>query len=150
MLRPFILLFFAAAFTSCVASEVVMRNQVQIVGNWDVERANFRHETNLSGGDLTPLYADHVVSFFPDGTTTYAAGPDSTFTGIYQIVPQRSGPWNDGGTDFLIDADYFHPDGQPAFNWLGTINRLGDKRFNLAIAELDGDVMLRMRRRVAR
>ena len=150
MLRLLTFFIFAATLTSCVASEVVRRNQALIVGDWTVNQANFRHETNLSGGNLTPLYEDHVVSFYPDGTTTYVAGPDSTFTGIYQILPQRANPWNDGGTDFLIDADYVYPDGRPAFNWLGTINRLGEKRFTLAIAELDGDIVLRMRRRVAR
>ncbi|MEL6274919.1 MAG: hypothetical protein AAFU03_07445, partial [Bacteroidota bacterium] len=51
----------------------------------------------------------------------------------------------DDGDDveFLIDADFFDENGFLAFQWIGTIERLGRNNFNVRVQERDGELVLK-------
>jgi hypothetical protein len=126
--------------SGCSIEDRIERREDRLLGTWVIDRASFDEDGALFNNNITDDFRGDQITFFRNGQLEYLAGDGRFFSGTWFIDALRD---LDDDLEFTIDADFFEPNGRPAFRWLGTINRLTNNNFNLNVAEVDGTLRLR-------
>lgn len=128
--------------TGCSIEDRIENREDRILGTWVIENAFFRADGALFRDNVYNDFRGDRITFLPDGTVEYVSGNGAFFDGpwfIDAIRPDRS----DDDIEFTLDADFFDASGNLAFRWVGTIERLGNRNFNIEIAERNGILRLK-------
>ena len=140
------LLFFALAITlvsSCSIEQRIERREDRLIGTWALDRAFFWGDGALFRDNVTSDFRGDIVTFFGDFTLLYEAGNGEVFDGVWTISALRDLGDDGDDVEFLIDADFFDEAGFVAFQWIGTIERLGRNNFNVRVQERNGELVLK-------
>lgn len=125
---------------ACSIEQRIERREDRLVGTWQIDRATFKDDNALFATNVTGEFRGDVVTFLPDYTLWYETGRGEVFDGYWAINAIRD---LDDDTEFTFDADFFDSRGRLAFQWLGTIDRLNDRRFKVVVFERGGSLRLR-------
>ena len=131
---------FLLTVLSCSIEDRIERREDRLLGTWQIDKASFKDDDDLFGDNVTNEFRGDRVTFFPDYTLLYEAGNGQLFDGFWVINAIRD---LDDDTEFTLDADFFDLRGRPAFQWLGTLNRLNGNRLNVTVFERGGVLQLR-------
>ncbi|WP_157976011.1 hypothetical protein [Lewinella sp. IMCC34191] len=134
---PFLILFF---FAACSIEDRIERREDRLLGTWQIDKATFKDDNALFRDNVTAEFRGDIVTFLPDNTLLYETGSGVLFDGFWVISAVRD---LDDDTEFTLDADFFDFRGRPAFQWLGTIDRLNNNSLNVTVFERGGVLQLR-------
>lgn len=124
----------------CGIDSRLERREDRLLGTWEIERAVFNEDGALFNDNITDDFRGDRITFFRNGQLEYVTGDGRFFAGTWFIDALRD---LDDDLEFTMDADFFEPNGRPAFRWLGTIDRLTNNNFNINVAEVDGTLRLK-------
>lgn len=138
------LTFFIGLFliTSCTTEDLIERREDRLIGSWEIDRARFDEDNEFFSDNIINEYRGDELTFFEDGTLEYLEDNGELFIGTWYIDAIRNSS-NDDGTLFTLDADFYDIDGNLVFRWLGDIDRLTYRNFNISISDRDGELRLR-------
>lgn len=125
--------------TGCTIEDRIERREDRILGTWVIDNAFFRRDGALFRNNVRDDFRGDRITFLPDGTLEYTTGNGQFFTGPWFIDAFRG----DEDLEFTLDADFFDGAGNLAFRWVGVIDRLGTRNFNIDINERDGTLRIR-------
>lgn len=145
-MRYFLFLFGLICFSACSVEQQLERREDRILGTWVIDRARFDENGDLFNDNVDDLYKGDLIDFYADGTTNYESINNDLFVGLWRITPWREEVNGEGDVEFILDAEFYFPNGDLAFAWVGEINRLGNNDFNLSISEPTGVLRLRLDR----
>lgn len=141
MKYPFTLLFLAVLLCAgCSVDDQLRNREDRLIGSWVLERASFDEDGALFNDNVTDEFRGDQITFFRNGRVEYLAGDGAFFAGTWFMDALRD---LDDDLEFTLDADFFDDNGQLAFRWVGTIDRLTNNNFNINVAEVDGVLRLR-------
>ena len=129
--------------TTCSIEDRIENREDRLIGTWIIERASFMGDNALFGDNVTDEFRGDLITFYSDYTLFYEPADGSIFDGNWSISALRDRGDDDDEVEFLLDADFFDPDGRLSFHWIGTIDRLGRDNFNLTLSERTGELRLR-------
>ncbi|WP_157974534.1 hypothetical protein [Lewinella sp. IMCC34183] len=135
---------FLLLITSCSLEDRIERREDRLVGTWEIDRASYKGNNDLFGDNVTSQFSGDRVEFYPDYSLVYETGTGVIYDGYWSINALRE---PDDETEFTFDADFFDFQGRPAFQWLGTIDKLNRQRFKVTVLERAGTLRLRWCRR---
>ncbi len=127
-------------FVGCSIEDRIERREDRLLGAWQIDKATFKDDNALFRDNVTGDFRGDRVTFFPDYTLLYETGTGQLFDGYWVINAVRD---RDDDTEFTLDADFFDLRGRPAFQWLGTIDRLSNNSLNVTVFERGGVLQLR-------
>ena len=127
-------------FVGCSIEDRIERREDRLLGAWQIDKATFKDDNALFRDNVTGDFRGDRVTFFPDYTLLYETGTGQLFDGYWVISAVRD---RDDDTEFTLDADFFDLRGRPAFQWLGTIDRLSNNSLNVTVFERGGVLQLR-------
>ena len=131
---------------SCSLEDRIERREDRLLGTWVIDRARFAENGDLFNDNVDGDFKGDLLDFFGDGTVNYESIDNRFFTGFWRIEALRDELDGENDVEFLLDAEFFFPDGRLAFTWLGQIDRLGNNDFNVTIQEPTGQLRLRLDR----
>ena len=134
------------AFTACSLEERIERREDRLLGTWVIDKARFDEPNELFDDDVDDEFKGDLIDFYRDGTTNYESINNDFFTGFWRVVGLREEVDGERDVEFLLDAEFFFPDGTPAFTWVGRITRLGGEDLTLRIQEPTGELRLQLDR----
>ncbi|THH40337.1 hypothetical protein [Neolewinella litorea] len=126
--------------SACSIEERIERREDRLTGSWQIERATFKGNNALFRDNITEEFLGDRVTFYPDYTLVYDSGGGEFYDGYWAINVLRE---RDEGIEFTFDADFFDFRGRPAFQWIGTIEKLNRNRFKVTVYERRGILQLR-------
>lgn len=129
--------------SGCSIQDRIERREDRLIGSWIIDRAFFYEDGNLFRDNLTNEFRGDVITFFPDFTLRYDAANGEIYDGVWAISALRDQEDGDPDVEFLIDADFFDFRGFVAFTWIGQVQRLGSRNFNVRLQERTGELLLR-------
>lgn len=145
-MRHLFLCFGLMSLLACSVESQLERREDRILGTWVIDRARFDENGDLFSDNVDDAFKGDLLDFFADGTVNYESVDNALFLGAYRIVPWREDVNGEGDLEFVLDAEFYFPDGTLAFAWVGGIDRLGNNDFNLSISEPTGVLRLRLDR----
>lgn len=128
--------------SSCSIQDRIENREDRLLGTWVIDNAFFRRDGALFRDNVLNDFRGDRITFLPDGTVEYVTGNGEFFDGPWFIDAIRADATNDD-LEFTIDADFFDGFGNLAFRWVGTIDRLGSRNFNVNISERNGVLRLK-------
>jgi len=130
-------------FSSCTTEDLIERREDRLIGSWEIDRARYDDDGfNFNTDNVINEYRGDELTFFEDGSLEYIEDDGEFYTGTWYIDAIR-GQGDDGSTLFTLDADFYDVDGFLVFRWLGDIDRLTYRNFNISISDRDGELRLR-------
>ncbi|MGB3801889.1 MAG: hypothetical protein WA952_18870 [Lewinella sp.] len=126
--------------SSCSIEDRIERREDRLLGMWQIDRATFKDDNALFRDNVTSEFRGDIVTFLPDNTLLYETGAGALFDGFWVISAVRD---LDDDVEFTLDADFFDDRARPAFQWLGTIDRLSGNSLNVTVFERGGVLQLR-------
>ena len=82
------------------------------------------------------------LSFFENGSLEYIDDNVEIYTGTWFIDALR-GRGEDDSTLYTLDADFYDINDNLVFRWVGDIDKLTYRNFNISISDRDGELRLR-------
>ncbi len=137
--RPTYLLIPLLMLWSCSVEDRIERREDRLTGSWQIHRATYKDDHDLFRDNVISGFRGDVVTFYSDYTLLYRTGSGVIYGGYWAISAIRD---LDDETEFTFDADFFDGFGRPAFQWLGTIDKLNRNRFKVMVSERGGILRL--------
>lgn len=137
--RHLLILLLLVTCFACSIEERIERREDRVTGSWRIDRATFKDDDDLFRDNIIDEFRGDAVTFYPDYTLLYRTGTGVVYEGYWAISAIRD---LDDETEFTFDADFFDGFGRPAFQWLGTIDKLNSNRFRVVVFERGGTLRL--------
>jgi len=128
--------------TSCTTEELIERKEDRLIGSWEIDRARFDEDGFFNVDNITNEYRGDELTFFENGSLEYVESDGEVFTGSWFIDALRGGG-DDDSTLYTLDADFYDFNGNLVFRWLGDIDKLTYRNFNISISDRNGELRLR-------
>lgn len=128
--------------TSCTTEDLIERREDRLIGTWEIDRAWYDEDGLFNSSNIINEYRGDELTFFENGELEYTEDNGEIYTGTWYIDALRRRGDNDE-TEFTLDADFYDFNGNLAFRWLGDIQRLTFRNFNINISDRDGELRLR-------
>ena len=139
----------AMAVGACSKEHIIERKEDKIIGAWVFDKVFYKKDHALFRDDISHLYRDDIIEFFPDYTAIYDDfSLREVFDGQWSLIVDDDFYYDDGGSDleFFIDAvffDYIHGE---EFTFFGSITRLGRERLHFESHDRKGVFTFKLRR----
>ena len=140
--KYFIILLGLFLITSCSTEELIERKEDRLIGTWEIDRARFDEDGFSFSDNVINEYRGDELTFFTNGALEYKEDNGEIFTGTWYVDALR-GRGEDDTTEFTLDADFYDVNDNLVFRWLGDIDKLTYRNFNISISDRDGELRLR-------
>ena len=128
--------------TSCSTEELIERREDRLIGTWEIDRARYDEDGFSFSDNIINEYRGDELTFFSNGFLEYIEDNGEVFTGTWYIDALR-GRGEDDETEVTLDADFYDVNDNLVFRWLGDIQRLTYRNFNINISDRGGELRLR-------